>query len=150
MIRRHSILDVKAEMLKQLGPSHPVVLLDIDNTVLAPQAAALDPLVVAHVLALSREVRILLCTNNLTDRQRRVAEVLDLPILMRAMKPLTLFVKPWLSRHRIAIRDVIIVGDQWFTDGWLGKSLGCPVVLLDPIAQDVHLITRLLRRLEKR
>ena len=149
-MRRHSILEVNAEVLSTLGTPQPVVLLDIDNTILAPRAAEMDSGVAAHVRQLSQDVRILLCTNNLTDRQRRVSETLNLPILMRAMKPLTWWVKPWLKQHHIAVRDVIVVGDQWLTDGWLAKALRCPVVLLDPIAEDTHLLTRLLRRVEKR
>jgi HAD superfamily phosphatase (TIGR01668 family) len=150
MMRRHSILEVNAEVLSTLGIPQPVVLLDIDNTILAPRAAEMDSGVAAHVRQLSQDVRILLCTNNLTDRQRRVSETLNLPILMRAMKPLTWWVKPWLKQQHIAERDVIVVGDQWVTDVWLAKALRCPVVLLDPIAEDTHLLTRLLRRVEKR
>lgn len=150
MMRRHSILEVNSQVFEQLGIPQPVILLDIDNTILAPRALEVDPQIAEHVRQLSQQFNILLCTNNLTDRQRRVSETLNLPILMRAMKPLTWWVKPWLNKHRIALSDVIVVGDQWVTDGWLAKALKCPVVLLDPIAEDTHLLTRLLRRVEKR
>ena len=149
-MRRRSILEVNAEVLTALGIPQPVVLLDIDNTILAPRAAELDAEVEAHIRHMNQSVRILLCTNNLTDRQRRVSTTLNLPILMRAMKPLTWWVKPWLKQHQIAVSDVIVVGDQWVTDAWLAKALKCPVVLLDPIAEDTHVLTRFLRRVEKR
>ena len=135
---------------KSLDPTRTVMLLDIDNTLLAPTALEMDAPTQAHVLDLAKQGTILLCTNNLTDRQRNVAKALNLPILTQAMKPFTFRVIPFLKQHRITVDQVIVVGDQWVTDGWLAHAMHCPLIWLDPMAKDRNVMTRLLRRLEKR
>jgi predicted HAD superfamily phosphohydrolase YqeG len=45
---------------------------------------------------------------------------------------------------------VVVVGDQWITDGWLANAMHCPLIWLEPMAEDRNIMTRLLRRLEKR
>jgi HAD superfamily phosphatase (TIGR01668 family) len=126
------------------------MLLDIDNTLLSPMAMEMDAHTQAHVLSLAKQGTILLCTNNMTDRQRNVAKALHLPILMQAMKPLTFRVSRFLKRHGIASHQVVVVGDQWITDGWLANAMHCPLIWLEPMAEDRNIMTRLLRRLEKR
>lgn len=150
MITVRSILDVNVDMLIEAGGQHPTVLLDIDNTLLAPTASALTPEVIEHVQTLAQSVTVLLCTNNMTARQRHAATSLKLPVLMQAMKPFTFKVKHYLKQHGLSTAQVIVIGDQWVTDGWLAQRLNCPLILVEPMAADRHALTRLLRRLEKR
>lgn len=150
MIKVQSILDVNVEMLIKAGGQRPTVLLDIDNTLLAPTANTLTPEMIDHVQSLSQSVTVLLCTNNMTARQRHAATVLNLPVLMQAMKPFTFKVKQYLKQHGLSTSKVIVIGDQWVTDGWLAQRLNSPLILVEPMAADRHALTRLLRRLEKR
>lgn len=149
-MRYTSIREVTWELISALDPQRSVMLLDIDNTLLSPMAMEMDAHTQAHVLSLAKQGTILLCTNNLTDRQRNVAKALHLPILMQAMKPLTFRVTRFLKRHGIDFHQVVVVGDQWITDGWLANAMHCPLIWLEPMAEDRNIMTRLLRRLEKR
>ena len=144
-----SILEVTPAMIQSLAGESVCVLLDIDNTLLAPTATVMESRIIDHVNALAKQVDVLLCTNNHTPRQKDVAKTLELPILMQAMKPFGFRVIPFLKQHGMMDRSVVVIGDQWVTDGWLAKRLGCPIILVEPMAMDRHAVTRLLRRLEK-
>lgn len=76
MIRVAAITEVSKAMITALGGELVTVILDIDNTILAPTALALDPTVIKHLMALKSKVNLLLCTNNMTSRQKEVAKVL--------------------------------------------------------------------------
>lgn len=149
MIKVAAITEVSVEMIAAIGSGPVTVILDIDNTILAPTARTLDPRVIQHLMALKSQLNLLLCTNNMTSRQKEVAKILDLPILMQAMKPFTFRITPFIKSRGIPGSSLVVVGDQWVTDGCLANRLKCPVIMVDPIERDRHALTRLLRRLEK-
>jgi HAD superfamily phosphatase (TIGR01668 family) len=150
MIRVKSILEVNEALLIETAGQKPTLLLDIDNTVLSPLADAVSSEVIEHVRKLAEVATVLLCTNNMTSRQRDAANQLNLPVLMQAMKPLTSKVMTYLEQQGLSTAGVIVIGDQWVTDGLLAHRLKCPLILVEPMAADRHALTRLLRRLEKR
>ena len=133
---RDTIYDV--DVPKLVGMGIKIIYLDIDNTlipfgtrrpslkceqwVLQIKAAGMTPLILSN--------------NRYPNRVEEVAEVLDIPAVCWALKPL-----PWglqQLRKQLQLPKVpeAIIGDQLFTDVILGKTQGLYTILVKPLRLD--------------
>jgi HAD superfamily phosphatase (TIGR01668 family) len=93
--------------------------------------------------------RIVVFTNNFGDRAAKIQKTIGLPIVFGWVKPF-----PWgMARALRAIglprREVLLFGDQLFTD-ILGANLsGIDSVLVEPLAAKDSVWTGLMRKLER-
>lgn len=149
MIRRFKTLNqlTQEELIAMKAP-HALLLIDVDNTLLAPRSAKIDPAAQDWLKTMAKDHALLLCTNNFTQRQFKVGLDMNLPILMRSFKPFPFRVKAYLKKHGADLNSVIVVGDQVITDVLLAIWLKRPYVLIKPMDIDAHWITRWFRILE--
>ena len=131
-----------------MNAAHAVLLIDIDDTLLSPTESSIRPQLKSWIETMAKDHTILLCTNNFTQRQFKVSEDLNLPILMRSFKPFPMRVLSYLRAHRLKPDSIVVIGDQVVTDVLLAKWLKRPHILIKPMERDRHLLTRYLRYFE--
>jgi HAD superfamily phosphatase (TIGR01668 family) len=151
MIKRvASLSQLNQKTFIDLGCSHALLLIDIDNTLLSPYDQRISPQEIQWIKNAQVDHQILLCTNNFTKRQSNVGVDLNLPILMRSFKPFPFKVRAYLKRQNVDMNSVVIIGDQAVTDVLLALWLGRPYLLIKPMDVDKHWITRFFRILESK
>lgn len=149
MIKRVKSLPLVTQAdFEAMGQAHALLLVDIDNTLLAPDQQRIDPQLKSWIETMKADHQILLCTNNFTKRQFKVSEDLDLPILMRSFKPLPWMVKSYLKRNKADVSSILVIGDQVITDIVLAIWMKRPYLLVKPLKRDLHFVTRCFRILE--
>lgn len=113
---------------RQQGILH--VYLDIDNT-LEPQGARVAGPRTAEICgaieAAGMDVSIL--SNAAEARAEEFCQPLQLDYLGLAAKPLVHKVKAHLKARSLRADQVLLVGDQIFTDLWCARFLGCPALI---------------------
>ncbi len=126
------------------------LLIDADNT-LIPFGTLMLPEGYRDWLdsAIAKGFRIVVFTNNFRRRADLIGGLLSLPVVYGWVKPW-----PWgMARAMRALgipkEQVILFGDQLFTD-ILGANIeGIDSILVEPLAEKDSLWTKLMRRLEK-
>ena len=142
------LADIRPESLTVQGVRG--LILDLDNTLLGFGASAPSPENQAWVAAArAAGLEIVLLSNNFGPRVAEIAGGLGLRGIPNALKPLPLgFLRAKHALH-LRAREVMVIGDQLFTDV-LGASLcGMRAILVEPIEDRDFPLTRLFRRLER-
>lgn len=141
------LCDIELERLCQRG--FRAILLDLDNT-----------LVRWHSSDVSQENRcwlaeaqqcgmtICLVSNNRTGRVRRVAAGLGITCYAPAMKPFGRCYKRFQTDFCLKSSEIVVIGDQLFTDIWGGKRNDMYTILVEPLAGSEFLGTKVTRLME--
>jgi HAD superfamily phosphatase (TIGR01668 family) len=126
------------------------IIIDLDNTlvgyrVLEPSAAE------ARWVRDARDAgfRIVVVTNNATPWAKAVADNLGVPCITNAGKPFPRAFRRALGVLELARDQVVVVGDQFFTDVLGAKVYGLPVILVPPLVERDPWNTRPLRWLAR-
>lgn len=146
--RLESLFQLTPEWLQARGLKG--VILDLDNTVV-PYKFRGEPSaeLVAWVEGLKRAgVKLFLVSNARRKRLAYWSEKLGVAGTGLAFKPWFGF-KKGLRRLGLSPREVVVVGDQLFTDVLGGNLAGLHTVLVPPLSRRELGYTRLVRRLER-
>lgn len=124
-----NIFTINYEMFKKKGIK--VIVFDLDNT-LAPLKDKIDQKTIYFLARLSKDFSLYILTNGLGKRIRKE----ELPVKERlyfALKPLTFKVKKIVKREKVLPKEVLMVGDQIYTDILTASKIGALSVLVDPL-----------------
>ena len=144
-----SVLDVDLADLRRRGIAG--LLVDIDNTIVPWGNPQIDQALVEWIRRAKAEgVRICLVSNALPERTKSFADLLDIPAVPRAMKPLARAFRRGLALLGLPPEQVAVVGDQLFTDVFGGNRLGLLTVLVNPLSTTELGMTKIMRRLERK
>jgi HAD superfamily phosphatase (TIGR01668 family) len=126
------------------------LIVDLDNTLVGYQQEACSAEDAAWVArAIGRGFRVVLVSNNFTERVRKIGAALGVPAVPNALKPLPTGFLRALALLGTPRRATIVVGDQLFTDVLGAKLCGLRAILTHPLdAHDWH-GTRVLRFFER-
>lgn len=127
-------------------------IFDLDNTIMAPQACALEPRIEAWLTILQAEgFRCLVLSNNKRAEYCRQAEILlNIPVISHAAKPRRAKFRQALEMLGLNADEVAMVGDRPLTDIWVGQRMGAYTILVDPlIKRSEKTYIRFLRGLER-
>lgn len=141
------VLLVDWQSFAELGLKH--VFLDIDNTLElqgAKQAGQRTIQTVSNILQAGMTYSIL--SNADSSRAQKFCEEFNLPYLGQAAKPLTFRMREYLKKIDFTSAEVILVGDQVFTDLWAARFLGCQVLMVKSMGGKEGFFLRLKRVLE--
>ncbi|HEY4441539.1 MAG TPA: YqeG family HAD IIIA-type phosphatase, partial [Candidatus Elarobacter sp.] len=123
---------------------------DLDNTVCEYHQPELAPGVAAWVTAAkARGFRLVLVSNNFSERVASVGAQLAIPIVPNALKPLPFAFLRALALLGTPRRNTIVIGDQLFTDVLGAKLVGLRTLLTRPLIEKDFPLTRVLRFLER-
>lgn len=142
------VTDINVNFLKHIGIEG--VVLDIDNTLVAYQVAHADTEVVSWINELkSNNIKIILLSNNTETRVKSFAKSLDVPYVSMSMKPLTKNLKKAIDIISCNPKNVLLIGDQLFTDILSANFMKIRSILVTPIEENSKSMLKLRRILEK-
>ncbi|HEY1727636.1 MAG TPA: YqeG family HAD IIIA-type phosphatase [Candidatus Baltobacteraceae bacterium] len=126
------------------------IIVDLDNTLVAYRAASVEPAIANWVRsALARGFRVVLVSNNWSERVATFGSQIGVPSVPSAMKPLPLAFLRALRALGTPRAATVVVGDQLFTDILGAKILGMRAILTDPISEHGFITTRAMRVVER-
>lgn len=126
------------------------LIVDLDNTLVCWGGSEIAEEHLAWVQdARDRGLRLVMLSNNFSDRVNDVAQRMDIPCVANALKPLPLGFLTALRRLGLPRRHVAVVGDQLFTDVLGGKLCGLYTILTEPLEARDHPITNVFRFFER-
>ena len=126
------------------------IVLDLDNTCCAYHRPELADGVAAWVAgALDRGFRIVMLSNNFSERVAAIGAQLGVATVPNALKPLPFGFLRAMRLLGTLRRETVVIGDQVFTDVLGAKLLGLRTVLTEPIVAHDFPLTRVLRLFER-
>ncbi len=142
------IYDIELVQLKQLGIK--ALALDIDNTLTLHDSQEVPEKVREFLERMKSEgIGLFLVSNNSLERVHPYAEGLGLEFVCKAAKPLTFGLTRACRRFGLGKKQIMLVGDQLFTDILAAKLFGCPCALVTPFEIEHQKLLRFKRVLEK-
>jgi len=143
-----SVYQLPIESLKEAGIKG--VIFDIDNTLVPYDVPEPTEQVTILMKTLQDEgFKVALLSNNTEDRVIRFNEKLKVMAVHKAQKPLRKNFARALELLHCSKEEVIIVGDQIFTDVYGGNRMGMQTFLVKPISDKDEWQVKLKRYLEK-
>lgn len=126
------------------------LIVDLDNTLMGfrqteLEADHLDWVARAH----DHGFRMVMVSNNFTERVTGIARQLDIPCIPNALKPLPFGVMRAIRMLDMPRKEIAVVGDQLFTDVLSGKLCGLYTILTEPIEAKDFPITKIFRFFER-
>lgn len=142
------LADVPHEHLEEMGFAGLIV--DLDNTLMGFRQTSLceDHLAWCE-RAHERGFKMVMVSNNFTERVTGIANQLRIPCIPNALKPLPWGVMRAVRMLEMPREKIAVVGDQLFTDVLSGKLCGLYTILTEPIEAKDFPITKVFRFLEK-
>jgi HAD superfamily phosphatase (TIGR01668 family) len=127
-----SIIEISSEWLEEQGLS--TLLLDVDSTLKYYRSPQILP-EVADWIDQKRTcgVRFCLLSNGRLHRIRQIAELLDLPYLAPAYKPLPLGCRKAMRQEHFEPPQTALIGDQIFADVLAAHLAGIRSILVTPL-----------------
>lgn len=126
------------------------IILDLDNTLVSWGGSEIAREHLAWVRAArDRGFRLVMLSNNFSDRVTGVASQMEIPFVANAMKPVPIGFIVALRVLKLPRRSVAVVGDQLFTDVLGGKLCGLYTILTVPLEPKDHPITNVFRFFER-
>ena len=146
--RVRSLDEISAEFLRSQGARG--VIADLDNTLALPA----DPAPTGAAIAWLREMHesgigIVVLSNASRARVAAFCDPLGLDFICRGGKPLTRGFKKAAALLGLPIREIIILGDQVFTDVLGARVAGMKSALIAPITIEGGWFFRAKRALER-
>ena len=140
--------DVPHEELELAGIRGLIV--DLDNTLLGFRATELEREHLEWVArAHERGFRIVMLSNNFSERVNSLARQLNVTCIPNALKPLPLGFLRAKRRLQLRRHEIAVVSDQLFTDVLGGKLCGLYTILTEPIELKDFAVTRVFRFFER-
>ncbi|MEB3300041.1 MAG: YqeG family HAD IIIA-type phosphatase [Candidatus Sericytochromatia bacterium] len=145
-----ALAEVSAAWLEARGVRG--ILLDLDDTLVPADGQGLDPAAAAWVRAFQEKGAVAIVSNNSRlERVAGIAQLLDVPYVHLALKPLPAGLRRGVRLLGLSPREVAVLGDQIFTDVLGGRWLGLHTVLVSPLSGPPrHPVRRAVRYLERR
>lgn len=143
-----SIYDIDLEQLWTLGKR--LILTDLDNT-LVPWNHPHVPTELQRWLEMAyrRGFQVCIVSNNRSGRVAEFSVVSGLPAIGAAKKPKSSGFELALAKFDYDPSQVVMVGDQLFTDVRGGNLLGLYTILVVPMSNQEWWGTRMMRRVER-
>ncbi len=126
------------------------LIVDLDNTLMGFRQTELceDHLAWCE-RAHERGFRMVMVSNNFTERVTGIARQLRIPCIPNALKPLPFGVMRAVRMLELPRERIAVVGDQLFTDVLSGKLCGLYTILTEPIEAKDFPITKVFRYFER-
>lgn len=141
----HKVTDISAAMLHKIGVKY--ILLDIDNTV--KKYGEKRPYAGIEMWLKqikTHGVRVVLFSNNFKSRVKPFADALGAEYISFCLKPSPLGFLRAKKRLHAKPEEILVVGDQVFTDITGAKLMGFKALLVDPVCTENERCTVKFRR----
>ena len=126
------------------------IIFDIDNTLVGFTVAKPSDKVIEFIKELQNKgVSVAIASNNKAERVKLFCEDLDVDFVWRACKPLPFSLLKIAKKMKLKPKNIMLVGDQVFTDVWGANFIGMTSVMVDIIDTKECFTFKLKRTLEK-
>jgi HAD superfamily phosphatase (TIGR01668 family) len=143
-----SIYDIDLTALKERGIKG--IITDLDNTLIEWDRPSATPELIEWLKKLQdKGFKLIVVSNNNSSRVGSFADPLGIPFIHGAKKPFHKAFKLAQQQMNLDPQQVVVIGDQLFTDVLGGNRLDLFTILVLPVAQSDGFFTRFNRRLEK-
>ncbi len=146
-IYRENIFKIDYDELYKKGIR--LLLFDLDNTVIIVKDGQVPMEVINLFKQLKTKFKVIIVSNNIGKRVKKVAKVLDVEFISFAIKPLTWRLRGKINKYQYSSDQICIIGDQLISDISLGNKLKFSTILVDPLSNKDLKITAVNRYLEK-
>lgn len=137
LIYNADVTNIPLEELKKLNIKG--LILDLDNTIMAPKSAYLEPRVKEWLSVMKKNFKIVILTNNTRAFYlEAVRQVVDLPVVGFAKKPWAKGMDEALQTLELPYDLIAIIGDRPLTDIWLGQRFKIKTVLVRALTADIE------------
>ncbi len=147
-IYQKSIYTINYQKLKEMGIK--CLLFDLDNTLIPSRNTVVNDRVVELIESLKKDFDIIIFSNALENRVKKIAAVLNVKYYALVFKPFVKGFKKALKNHKYQECEIAIIGDQLYTDIAGGNKVGITTILVNPVSNRDSFTTRINRYLEKR
>ena len=126
------------------------IICDIDNTIVEWSEKEIEKEVLSWFEKLSAKgFKVCLVTNSLNKRAFYFSKKINTPAIGYAIKPAKWSYKKAQKIMGLSKNEIVVIGDQIFTDILGGNRLGFMTILVDPLAKKEFFTTKIFRLLEK-
>lgn len=108
------------------------IIIDHDNTLIKRGETFLEEGVLNWLNEANKNFKIGIISNNKKNKLSTIEENFKIPILKNALKPLPFSFKKMMRILEVRNSEVILIGDQIFTDILGGNILNLYTILLEP------------------
>lgn len=123
------------------------VLLDIDNTIKPYGAKTVDENYVNWINTVKNQnIKVILCSNNYKKNVEPIAKGIGCDFVPFCLKPSPFGYFKAYIKSGCKLKNIVIIGDQFFTDILGGKIMFVKTILLEPISAESEGATVKLRR----
>ena len=141
------VTDITPEFLKKNNIK--VLILDVDNTLLDFELNILDGLKQWHENMKKNNIKCMILSNSNKEKKiKMVAELMEVPFIKFATKPLKRGFKMAQKILDLPNENIAVVGDQIFTDVIGANRSNMFSILVEPIAEKDLWMTRFKRPIE--
>ncbi len=126
------------------------IILDIDDTLVPHGYPTPDQYILEWMDKLKKfGIKIILVSNNFKNRVAKFAEQLNLTYISMGLKPLPFGIKKAVKKLEIPSNEILVIGDQIFTDITGANFLKMKSVLVDPVSPSKTVLLKIKRFLER-
>ncbi len=142
------VTDISVEYLEKNDIK--ALILDVDNTLLDFDLNILEGLEEWHNNIRKNNIKtIILSNSNKIEKIKKVANVLDIPYINFATKPLKRGFKKAQKQLDLPNENIAVIGDQIFTDVIGANRMKMHSILVEPIDKKDLFLTKIKRPLEE-
>ncbi len=144
-----SIYDIDYDKLKKDGKRG--LVFDLDNTLAPFDIVEPTEEIINFINKLIKDgFKVCLVSNNKGNRVQIFNKKLNLVAIPKAGKPKTKGIKQGLQKLGVTKDEAVMIGDQMFTDIWVGNRMSMTTVLVKPIANRDEFTVKLKRGIESK
>lgn len=126
------------------------LLIDLDNTLVAWNNPFGDEKLHIWLEEMQKNnIKVVIISNNTTKRVSKIAEKLKVPFVANAKKPTKYGIKKAVEKLQLPKENIVMIGDQLFTDILGGYRFGLKTILVKPLIESDLLGTQVSRILER-
>lgn len=142
------IFAIDLNLLKEEGIKG--LICDIDNTIVPwSEESILKDVIDWFAEIKEHGFKICLVSNGTDKRVKFFSNELSLPAVGQAIKPAKRAFKLAQKILQLDEKEIVVVGDQIFTDVYGGNRMGYRTILVDPMSDKELFTTKIMRSLEK-
>lgn len=140
--------DIPYELIKK--EDIKLIMMDMDNTLIDAKKKYKNSL--KHWIEEVSNLNVKMCilsNSPFGDKVKKIAKELNVEYEYNAGKPLLKGFKRVIEKSKFPKDNILMIGDQIFTDVWGGNRIGVKTVLVTPINKKESFFTKVKRPLER-
>lgn len=144
-----NINEIDWEAIKMLG--YRLILVDADNTIIIHGNREKTPFSKTALTRIADAgLKMAILSNASAKRAEALGLALGVDAVGMANKPGAKGIHRASEKYDVPVEQIILVGDQYFTDMLAGRNAGCRTILVDPLTDDEPWYIKLKRWQEGR